>query len=300
MITVDVLIIGAGPGSLTLANYLAKKNTSYLIVEKSRGVGGRVATRRINDIKFDHGAPFLEQHKELLELIDQIGHSKIQTSNSGLFTEDGMTSLFKKMSESLNIKKETKIIRLEKNTFNWTAISDADEKFNAKILVNTAPLPQALQLLKDSHLGYWHEGELESINYSKAVIGLFYTNEDVSIRRILPSEVHSVFSMKERTKNPSAFILRASPLLSNDIFEASEEIQMQKISQLFQESVLNLREISFSEIKKWRYVIPEKVLPYPYLEVLKDLYLVGDAFQYPNVQGAISGATTLAKKLTSY
>lgn len=297
MITVDVLIIGAGPAGLTLANLLNKKNISHLIIEKSRGVGGRVATRRINNIKFDHGAPYLENHKELLVLINEAGFPKVNHYDSELFFEDGMTSFFKKLSEPLIIKKETKIIRIEENTFNWTVISDTDEKFSAKILINTAPLPQALQLLKDSHLGYWHEAELESINYSKALMGLFYTNPDVSIKRILPSEVHSVFSMKERTNDPSAFVLRAGPLLSDVLFEASEEIQLQKISQLFHESVLNLREISFSEVKKWRYVVPEKVLPYPYLEVLKDLYLVGDAFRYPNVQGAINGAIALAKKL---
>lgn len=297
MNAVDVLIIGAGPAGLTLGKLLSEKKISYLIVEKSRGVGGRVATRRIHDIKFDHGAPFLKTNRELLELISEMNFSTLNFGEHGFFFQGGMTSLFKKISEDLPIRKEVKIVRLEKRTFNWTAVSDKNEEFHAQIVVNTAPLPQALLLLKESQLGYWHDDELDSIQYSKALMGLFLTNENVKLGKSKPGEVHSVFSMEDRTHNPSAWILRTTPTFSDTHFEEPENVQLQKITQLFRESVEGLKDISYAEVKKWRYVLPEKVLPYPYLEVLKDLYLIGDAFRYPDVQGSLQGAHALAKKL---
>ena len=41
----DVLIVGAGMAGLTAASVLCRTEHSVLVVEKSRDVGGRVATR---------------------------------------------------------------------------------------------------------------------------------------------------------------------------------------------------------------------------------------------------------------
>ena len=57
--TTDILIIGAGITGLIAGYHLNKAGREILIVDKSRGVGGRMATRRIGDASFDHGANFL-------------------------------------------------------------------------------------------------------------------------------------------------------------------------------------------------------------------------------------------------
>lgn len=50
-------IIGAGLAGLTLARRL-QRHADITVFEKSRGVGGRMATRYANDFEFDHGAQF--------------------------------------------------------------------------------------------------------------------------------------------------------------------------------------------------------------------------------------------------
>ncbi len=54
-----IAIIGAGLAGLTAANILSK-NAKVKIFEKSRGVGGRIATRRAEPYFFDHGAQFFK------------------------------------------------------------------------------------------------------------------------------------------------------------------------------------------------------------------------------------------------
>lgn len=53
----DVLIIGTGMAATALANSLAGK-ARVTLMEKSRGFGGRMATRRREGFEFDHGAQF--------------------------------------------------------------------------------------------------------------------------------------------------------------------------------------------------------------------------------------------------
>ena len=60
----DVLIIGAGISGLTCAASLRAAGLSPKVIEKSRGIGGRMATRRAGALSFDHGAQFLTAKSE--------------------------------------------------------------------------------------------------------------------------------------------------------------------------------------------------------------------------------------------
>ena len=53
----EVLIIGTGISATALANSLAGK-ARITLIEKSRGFGGRMATRRREGFEFDHGAQY--------------------------------------------------------------------------------------------------------------------------------------------------------------------------------------------------------------------------------------------------
>lgn len=54
----DVVVIGAGIAGLCAATELVRSGRRVLVIEKSRGVGGRMATRRIGEAVCDHGAQF--------------------------------------------------------------------------------------------------------------------------------------------------------------------------------------------------------------------------------------------------
>ncbi|MEL0004062.1 MAG: FAD-dependent oxidoreductase [Rhodospirillales bacterium] len=55
-----IVIIGAGITGLSCARTLANHGQASLILEKGRGVGGRVSTRRAqNGMTFDHGAQYI-------------------------------------------------------------------------------------------------------------------------------------------------------------------------------------------------------------------------------------------------
>jgi predicted NAD/FAD-dependent oxidoreductase len=54
----EVLVIGAGLAGLSCACALREQSVDVRVLEKSRGVGGRCATRRIEGQPVDHGLAF--------------------------------------------------------------------------------------------------------------------------------------------------------------------------------------------------------------------------------------------------
>ena len=54
-----IAVIGAGLAGITFA-YIMKDNFNVKIFEKSRGVGGRMSTRKETPYIFDHGAQFFK------------------------------------------------------------------------------------------------------------------------------------------------------------------------------------------------------------------------------------------------
>ena len=57
----SVAIIGAGMSGLAAARVLSDAGYAVTIFEKSRGVGGRAATRRRAGFIYDHGAQYIRQ-----------------------------------------------------------------------------------------------------------------------------------------------------------------------------------------------------------------------------------------------
>jgi renalase len=173
----DIAIIGAGLSGLTGAQALQKAGYTVVILEKSRGVGGRVATRRINDSRVDHGARYLEpigiQTQDLIQALQQQNALKLWPETLYEFKEnqlkpslnqspkyiapDGMNSVGKFLAEGLEIWFNRRVIELkitENKTWSLSleqtheTAKDKPLAVEAKSVVIAIPAPQALMLLE--------------------------------------------------------------------------------------------------------------------------------------------------------
>ncbi|MDX2098447.1 MAG: FAD-dependent oxidoreductase, partial [Leptolyngbyaceae cyanobacterium bins.59] len=68
----EIAVIGAGMAGLTCAQQLQQMGYQVVVLDKSRGVGGRIATRRVGAHVVDHGARYLEPQGPLTERLIQI------------------------------------------------------------------------------------------------------------------------------------------------------------------------------------------------------------------------------------
>ena len=195
-----IAVIGAGFTGLTIANFL-KKYAQVTIFEKSRGSGGRMATRYAELWEFDHGAPFFtaESHEFkgfLQPLIEQKIVSKwdINFATKNLHANvcppafevqkdyfigvNRMNSIGKYLAKDLNIKYEIKITKLEYDHNKWRLIDDRLNQYEDFDFVITATPPlQAAEILPED-CSYIHN--LKNFNMLPTFSVMLGFNEDIT------------------------------------------------------------------------------------------------------------------------
>lgn len=164
-----IAIIGAGFAGLTIAKLLTHK-AEVTIFEKSKGVGGRMATRYAQEWEFDHGAPLfnvasLEFNKFLQTLLKDniLAKWNIRFAHNNLSPKiynpslpsaqyfvgtSRMNSISKYLAADLDVKLETKIITLEKTSNKWKLTDEKSQEYQGfDIIITATPPLQAAEIL---------------------------------------------------------------------------------------------------------------------------------------------------------
>ena len=66
-----IIVVGAGISGCSSAHALANAGHEVTVVEKGRGVGGRMATRRMDGARIDHGAQFFTTRDPRLQVLNE-------------------------------------------------------------------------------------------------------------------------------------------------------------------------------------------------------------------------------------
>ena len=161
----DYIVLGAGLSGLHCAQKInEQKLGSVFIVEKSRGVGGRMATRRTLDTRFDHGAQFYRLKEDIISLhklwCDQAVTQSWFESDEGNHwcAKLGMTTLAKTLASNLEIGLEKQISTITFENGLWKIASDKNEEWICRNLILTSPMPQSVKLL---------EGAINQMSFKK-------------------------------------------------------------------------------------------------------------------------------------
>ncbi len=174
----DIVVVGAGIAGLMASNHLSKAGCKVAVLEKSRGVGGRMATRRVDEAVCDHGTqyfsvkgrafgsvvleakesgavmPWCDMFPKAKTLedpavapLDEVGHARWKGSR-------GMTSLPKYLAQQLSesVKTGVRVSALSIHNDLVHVSCENDEVFVARAALLTAPVPQAVEILTSGGL----------------------------------------------------------------------------------------------------------------------------------------------------
>ncbi|HAV50260.1 MAG TPA: deoxyribodipyrimidine photolyase, partial [Brevundimonas sp.] len=109
-----IAIIGAGLAGLAAGRALAETGMTPVIFEKSRGLGGRLATRRTDFGPIDHGAPGVPAS---VPGGGEVWHSApVEMRQTGL---PGISALARAMSGGLDIRKSVEVQPLIRAENTW-------------------------------------------------------------------------------------------------------------------------------------------------------------------------------------
>lgn len=155
---IDVAIIGAGMAGIACARTLRAAGVPVRVIDKGRGIGGRVATRRVDisgeRITFDHGAQYLDQ-SEHAAAIAALAPSAVDAWDMGegksrIVGAPEMAALPKVLAQGLDITLNTRVTTVKERGSRWEIETEAGNTTASHVIV-TVPAPQLAPILGSAH-----------------------------------------------------------------------------------------------------------------------------------------------------
>ena len=154
-----ITIIGAGMTGLACARRLGAAGQKPLVLDKGRGIGGRMATRRVTlaqgEISFDHGAQYLTARApgfvaDLHDLGPACSGWDDGSRARRLVGVPGMSGVPRAMAAGLDIQLGRQVTAVRAVPGGWQ-IDISATRIETQHLVMTVPAPQAAALLGNGH-----------------------------------------------------------------------------------------------------------------------------------------------------
>lgn len=163
----QVIVIGAGVAGLACARELAQRGQRSIVLERSRGVGGRCATRRIDGQAVDHGAAFF--HARSAEFAQALAQMPVEGRIDGwpqrvvetrlacqpeafgpgqvrFARREGMSAFPKMLAKDLDVRLQHTVTKLESTGDRVRVHTQHGATFEAEFVVAAGSLAQSLRL----------------------------------------------------------------------------------------------------------------------------------------------------------
>ena len=316
------LIVGAGIAGLMAARELQRQGIQALVLDKGRGVGGRMATRRFDGAVFDHGTQYFAPssawfQSRIAEWMDEgiacewfrvreYEMNERFLSAARYRGHPAMTSIPKLLADGLDVRTGERVSRIRKERGMWIADSEQGGSFAARGCVLTPPVPQVLELLEASALTISdsHEEILSDLVYEPCITLMVVCDstpampengvlefERGDLRRIMDNRRKGVSS------DVPAVTVHATGAFSATHFNDDDET----VSRLLLDEALPIIRCGAAawQLHRWRYsqiLVPH---PEPYLAIADDppLIVAGDAFGINGVEGAARSGMEAARTM---
>ena len=320
------LVVGAGISGLLAAGALKRDGWGVTVLDKGRGVGGRMATRRVGGGTFDHGAQFFtvrgDRFSDLVEGWLDAGAaaewSRGFADVDGNPNEDGhpryrgargMTSIPKYVAGGLDVRTGERAVRMDASAGSWKVACESGLRVEASDLLLAMPVPQALELATSGDYGLPTSvrQQLEAVSYGPCLELMVLLDAPVDVPgpgglQIKGEPLDWIGdNQRKGISDLPAITIHAGPEWSSAHFEDDEaDVQRHLISfaSEYLGTALSTRVIEYS-LARWRYSWVTDAHPEPFLAASEEptLLFCGDAFGQPKVEGAALSGLAAADHL---
>ncbi|WP_096201103.1 NAD(P)/FAD-dependent oxidoreductase [Bacillus sp. FJAT-45350] len=318
----EVLIVGAGLSGLMAAQTCKEQGISYIVLDKGRSVGGRMATRRIAGGKADHGAQFFTARSETMktlvqnwkekDLINVWSNGFHQMEGKSIAVEhdgypryvgtNGMNALMKDIAKDLHTVVGQKVEKISEIDGRWkvTAIDTScseEVTYKANKLILTAPVPQSQQLLEAGGVKLEKKviKELNDVSYYPCLCAIVALDKRTTIPSpggIQVGEGMLAFIGDNEQKGISestVVTIHGSEQWSKYNYERDSEEILDELIEAVKPLLGEGEIIEKRQLMRWLYSKPEILHPEEYLGTVTPAPVVftGDIFKRGKVEGAI-------------
>jgi predicted NAD/FAD-dependent oxidoreductase len=317
-----IAIIGAGMTGLTLAREISDF-ADVDIYEKSRGVGGRMATRYAGLYEFDHGAPYFtakdHRFKAAVEksvgaghvcewlartLIVDSGEKRAAPNITRYVGTPRMNSWPKALATDLHIQTGRRVVELVREEMSWTLCFENGRPASGyDLVVSTLPAPQACEVLPPVFSGMTLIKNTDMDTCFTLMMGFDREIDfDWDILHAIDGPVRVMIANNrkpDRERNKATLVAHSEPGWSNIHAHANREW----VQNVMEEAILKLTDIDVKNaphrvLHRWLYSTVPLPAGAPFLHD-KSLNLIacGDWCLDASVAGAYVSALAVAGAL---
>ena len=321
-----VAVVGAGLSGLMCARTLVDHGFAVTVFEKSRGVGGRMSTRRADDLRFDHGAQYFTVrderfrryvdswvHDGLVERWDgrivvlEAGEIKERKSGTDRFVATpGMNAIGKHLAEDVDVRLEAQIAPIERDGKLWqVASTDGSLLGTFDWIVVSAPAAQTAVLLQEVP-AIAEQASRVKMNGCWALM--------VALERSVTADFDAAFvhdspiswiardsSKPARNSKVETWVIHASAQWSEEHIETDRaEVQEVLLSAFWKALGKTPLSTLHSVAHRWRYAIPSNPSSSSCLfDSENNVIACGDWCGGPRVEGAFLSGSAAAGRIMS-
>jgi len=318
---VRIAVIGAGMAGLACARELARAEAKVTLFERSRGLGGRLGTRRQGNFAFDHGAQYITaRHRPFVRYLETAARAGVLSRWSPRILEDerlletpiddwhvgqpGMSAVVRPLSRNVDLQSGVGVHELIQSQRGWELQTDSgrpNQIFNA--IAVAVPAPQALTLLGPHGRAFHRLTEVHMAPCWTTMMA-FETplDSDADVRRWSRGPISWAAcdsSKPQRPAGPQCWVVHASVDWSREHLEAdAREVAQLLLHEFATATGSKLPVPVHLQAHRWRHALVQQPLGLPCLvDEESAAGACGDWCTAPRVEAAFDSGRALAHSL---
>jgi len=305
-----ILVIGAGMAGLSCAHQLAASGAPVCVLDKGRGLGGRLATRRTECGRFDHGAQYVTARhpafQTYLETAIQGAHARPWSADPDGETwyvgQPGMSGLIRPLAEGLDVRVSHEVSALRRVEGGWRVELARGERSDAVYprVVLAIPPVQARRLLGAHAQAVPDLAKVDRAPCWTRMLALDGPVDALpSVRREADGPLALIARNETKSEYPASMtrlVIQAGPEWSHSVLEQDKEAVAAQMLEALQAVFPGLPEVRHAAAHRWRYA--RVVRPFGescHWDATQGFGLAGDWCIGPRVEAAFLSGRALAE-----
>ena len=297
----DAIIVGAGVTGSYLSYKLREHGLKVLMVEKSRGIGGRLCTKFVGGELVDYGCQYMRpkscELKLLLSTLEQKNIvKKIKTDSKKVYIAPyGMNRIPQYLSLGTPVLTNSLVKFLEYKNNRWIIHSESFS-FESKMVILTMPVKQVETLIKMSELPML---DLPVAKYMEFLTATFQGKRGKKIfdhSKLLPWICNN--KRKGLQNQSDVFTVNFFNQMSLKLQNLNKKERLAKSKQLLMDE--GFKDVKNLNLHYWKYAYTsnQNNIDHVFNTDMK-LGVCGDSFSIGKVDGAIKSSNKVYQKMLS-
>jgi len=286
-----IAVIGAGISGLVCAKHLVVGGQEVTVLEKSRSLGGRSATRKFGEHIVDTGAQYFTLRDPVLRKeIEKVAGAQLKTislpilingkigevyreGEERFYIGSGNNRLGAMLSDGLDVRKEVEVGAVTFVGKEWEVAGDRYD-----VVVSSAPWPQSAKILGGSQDDVGYEPNLTGLlEYSGGWSGAVYAQIDPWGEDPLSWVACENAKVGRVADGSTVYVVQASTKYSRENLEKKPEDWVADLQSRFEKAYgVDAAKRGRVMSHRWRYARRAKATGYP-ADLPKGIYLCGDS-----------------------